>query len=315
MSDEQLNPFPWCSTCATWHAPDKHITWKDSIMTHTEMCDEIDRLRRECDMRADDTLKLCKEIDGLNARLADEQAKRIEAEESVARLSDWSAWYTHLQHGDEKHREWLREAITAYIGGQHRPEPYGLGITEALQAKVADLERRLSTVPEDFGPLIDELISAAKRDARDPVDMDRADYASAALTEKIAALQFRLEALQKRFDAEEEAHAQLQARCFDNGQPTHGSVFGEVKELRSRLHTCELALSAVCHTNGGELYWSRETLDELSALSLEIDDRGARGVYFRAVERRCTCHPDDNPPRPCPQKFALTECRKAAASE
>ena len=26
----------------------------------------------------------------------------------------------------------------------------------------------------------------------------------------------------------------------------------------------------------------------------------------------CTCHPDDNPPRPCPQKFALSECRKAA---
>ena len=27
----------------------------------------------------------------------------------------------------------------------------------------------------------------------------------------------------------------------------------------------------------------------------------------------CTCHPDDNPPVPCPQKFALTECRIAAA--
>lgn len=27
------------------------------------------RLRRECDMRADDTLKLCMEIDGLNAKL------------------------------------------------------------------------------------------------------------------------------------------------------------------------------------------------------------------------------------------------------
>ena len=22
----------------------------------------------------------------------------------------------------------------------------------------------------------------------------------------------------------------------------------------------------------------------------------------------CTCHPDDNPPRPCPQKFAYSEC-------
>jgi hypothetical protein len=33
----------------------------------------------------------------------------------------------------------------------------------------------------------------------------------------------------------------------------------------------------------------------------------------REQERPCTCHPDDNPPRPCPQKFALEECRKAAA--
>lgn len=29
--------------------------------------------------------------------------------------------------------------------------------------------------------------------------------------------------------------------------------------------------------------------------------------------RGCTCHPDDNPPRPCPQRYALSECRAAAA--
>lgn len=29
----------------------------------------------------------------------------------------------------------------------------------------------------------------------------------------------------------------------------------------------------------------------------------------------CTCHPDDNPPRPCPKKFALSECRLAEAVE
>lgn len=31
------------------------------------------------------------------------------------------------------------------------------------------------------------------------------------------------------------------------------------------------------------------------------------------ADRSCTCHPDDYPPVPCPQKYALTECRKAAA--
>lgn len=29
-------------------------------------------------------------------------------------------------------------------------------------------------------------------------------------------------------------------------------------------------------------------------------------------DKPCTCHPDDNPPVPCPQKFALSECRAAA---
>lgn len=32
-------------------------------------------------------------------------------------------------------------------------------------------------------------------------------------------------------------------------------------------------------------------------------------------KRDCTCHPDDNPPRPCPQKFAYSECMKAAAED
>lgn len=31
-----------------------------------------------------------------------------------------------------------------------------------------------------------------------------------------------------------------------------------------------------------------------------------------ADSRTCTCHPDDNPPKPCPRKFALRECRAAA---
>lgn len=28
--------------------------------------------------------------------------------------------------------------------------------------------------------------------------------------------------------------------------------------------------------------------------------------------RDCTCCPDDNPPKPCAQKFALAECKAAA---
>ena len=31
----------------------------------------------------------------------------------------------------------------------------------------------------------------------------------------------------------------------------------------------------------------------------------------RDAERPCTCHPDDNPPRPCPKQYALHECKAA----
>lgn len=26
-------------------------------------------------------------------------------------------------------------------------------------------------------------------------------------------------------------------------------------------------------------------------------------------ERPCTCHPDDNPPKPCAKRYALSECK------
>lgn len=38
-------------------------------------------------------------------------------------------------------------------------------------------------------------------------------------------------------------------------------------------------------------------------------------LHQHSIETRpCTCHPDDNPPRPCPQRYALSECRAAADS-
>lgn len=30
------------------------------------------------------------------------------------------------------------------------------------------------------------------------------------------------------------------------------------------------------------------------------------------TDRPCTCHQDDNPPQPCPKKYALAECRAAS---
>lgn len=35
------------------------------------------------------------------------------------------------------------------------------------------------------------------------------------------------------------------------------------------------------------------------------------GAAIPGIERPCTCHPDDNPPAPCAQQYALNECRAA----
>lgn len=45
----------------------------------------------------------------------------------------------------------------------------------------------------------------------------------------------------------------------------------------------------------------RNVLSRISALEPQQEE---------AVARPCTCHPDDNPPVPCAQRFALTDCQQ-----
>lgn len=42
--------------------------------------------------------------------------------------------------------------------------------------------------------------------------------------------------------------------------------------------------------------------------------RSSRAVNRPKPVRACTCHPDDNPPVPCPQRFAFSDCVAAARS-
>lgn len=56
-------------------------------------------------------------------------------------------------------------------------------------------------------------------------------------------------------------------------------------------------------SKGNLFYAGKEDLERFAALV-------AGGQAADA--RTCTCHPDDNPPKPCPRKFALNECRAAA---
>ncbi len=57
---------------------------------------------------------------------------------------------------------------------------------------------------------------------------------------------------------------------------------------------------------------------EYLRLALDLlDEARAAPPEADAMERDrpCTCHPDDNPPRPCPRKYAYSECVKAAEAD
>ncbi len=59
---------------------------------------------------------------------------------------------------------------------------------------------------------------------------------------------------------------------------------------------------------------------DINGLCLSIQNLEARIDQMRPGPsapdaRPCTCHPDDNPPVPCPRMYALHECRRAAARQ
>jgi hypothetical protein len=103
------------------------------------------------------------------------------------------------------------------------------------------------------------------------------------------------------------------------------SVIGGGAAMRRELETLdEAAISGSDYAFEGTI-WRRmlAVLDAVDALGVAIADAGyawtpgMRAAYEKATAdnvsvRPCTCHPDDNPPRPCPQKYALADCRAAA---
>lgn len=183
------------------------------------------------------------ELADLRARLADEQPKRIEAERRLSTaavesdaLERWRVRAIEAEADNATLRKHIerrasgndpltvelrakvadlerRERQSHDVTCNHRAE--GIGgpgcicqvvnkyMQRDLEAKVAALELYLSTVPEDFGPLITDLELAAMRFANarhdhEPGAVRADDYRKecrAALTEKIAALQFRLDGL------------------------------------------------------------------------------------------------------------------------
>lgn len=77
------------------------------------------------------------------------QALQAERDRYAA-LLDPAALFEFVKHGDEHHQAWLREAFEAYVAGNPKPEPRGLG---RHGAKIAALEAENSS----YAALLEEL--------------------------------------------------------------------------------------------------------------------------------------------------------------
>ncbi len=53
----------------------------------------------------------------------------------------------------------------------------------------------------------------------------------------------------------------------------------------------------------------------LEGIMRKAADYAAENQCAAEPPRGCSCHPDDFPPQPCPQKHALHECQVAAATK
>lgn len=74
-----------------------------------------------------------------------------------------------------------------------------------------------------------------------------------------------------RLRADMEVHAELQARCFDYGNPTGSSIFDEVRELRAQRDRLLAALNKIASWNEG------------AEVSGSFDEPGAAGIARAAI--------------------------------
>jgi hypothetical protein len=78
------------------------------------------------------------------------------------------------------------------------------------------------------------------------------------------------------------------------------SLFREIDGLRDVVVDMLAGLEYLCTTNRIPYGFG---IDRLETTGKAV------------LARKCTCHPDDNPPVPCAKKYALSECRTSAQVE
>jgi hypothetical protein len=70
-------------------------------------------------------------------------------------------------------------------------------------------------------------------------------------------------------------------------------------QAEARANRCEKALAEICE-------WTERYTSPGHPITT---------VAKRALERPCTCNPDDDRPEPCVKQYALSECKKVGAGD
>lgn len=83
-----------------------------------------------------------------------------------------------------------------------------------------------------------------------------------------------------------------------------------VAYLRAQADAQPVAWIKTTHAGVRRLEWNEQTHYANNDYPATTEPLYLRHAPQRQPESRpCTCHPDDNPPVPCAQKYALNECR------
>lgn len=81
----------------------------------------------------------------------------------IARLSDAGAWFEFIKHGEQDHQDWLREALQAFVSGEPKPSPRGLGRHDA---EIARLRTEIDALDNDVQKEGEALAAATQQCAK-----------------------------------------------------------------------------------------------------------------------------------------------------
>jgi hypothetical protein len=101
--------------------------------------------------------------------------------------------------------------------------------------------------------------------------------------------------------------------CDGTGKFMRGAALKAAQPVPPVWDRAEL-FAFLAHGDGDHRAWLADAIEAFFTGKPRPEPKTA-APQEPAEPRACTCHPDDNPPRPCPRKYALSECRAQSVAD